>query len=255
MNATFRRPILASGHRSRPAARPRRTPLALRLLAIPVTIAVVVFGLWLTGGVITNDFALAMWLSVAWMGFAGLLALVIAARSRAFRWPVLAAYTVTAFAIGAWLASSIFVDNVVNEQVATAAPPAAHAGRGAEPARPPKTQPSQNVLVRSGRFVSVRHSARGDARVIGLARGGRVLTLTNFEVDNGPDLRVYLVKGLATSEDEVDDFVDLGGLKGNKGNQQYEISADVDLRRYSTAVIWCRAFSVLFARAPLQLPE
>jgi len=41
-------------------------------------------------------------------------------------------------------------------------------------------------------------------------------------------------------------------LKGNIGNQQYELPGDVTVSRYSTVVIWCRAFSVLFARAPLQ---
>jgi hypothetical protein len=93
---------------------------------------------------------------------------------------------------------------------------------------------------------------RDERRRSSLAQGGRVLTLTRFEVDNGPDLRVYLVAGPATTEGEVDDFEDLGGLKGNVGNQQYEIPADVSIDRYSTVVIWCRAFSVLFARAPLE---
>ena len=78
-----------------------------------------------------------------------------------------------------------------------------------------------------------------------------MLTLTNFEVDNGPDLRVYLVAGPARDESGVDDFEDLGALKGNKGNQQYELPPQLDLERYSTVVIWCRAFSVNFARAPL----
>jgi hypothetical protein len=77
-----------------------------------------------------------------------------------------------------------------------------------------------------------------------------VLTLTDFDVDNGPDLRLYLVAGPARSEDEVDDYVDLGALKGNRGDQQYELPAGLDLDRYATAVVWCRAFSVLFARAP-----
>jgi len=50
---------------------------------------------------------------------------------------------------------------------------------------------------------------------------------------------------------EVDEFTDLGSLKGNKGNQQYELPQEVDLGRPHTVVIWCRAFSVNFARAPL----
>ena len=61
-----------------------------------------------------------------------------------------------------------------------------------------------------------------------------------------------MVAGPARSESEVRDFRDLGGLKGNKGNQQYELPDDLDLGRYSTVVIWCRAFSVNFARAPLR---
>ena len=77
-----------------------------------------------------------------------------------------------------------------------------------------------------------------------------MLTLTGFEVDNGPDLRLYLVAGPARDEGEVRDYVDLGALKGNRGDQQYRLPAGVDLERYPTVVVWCRAFSVLFARAP-----
>jgi hypothetical protein len=208
----------------------------------------VLAGIWVTGALITNDFALAMWLTAGWMALAGLLAFATAFRSRAFRWPVLGAYVVTAAVIGGYLSMSVFMDNVVNEQVAVAAPLPAAGSQSAdgEPSEP------QNVLLRSGRFESVRHSATGKAQAIELAEGGRVLTLTDFDVDNGPDLRVYLVAGPATAEEEVDDLVELGGLKGNRGNQQYEIPGDVDVNRYSTVVIWCRAFSVLFARAPLQ---
>jgi hypothetical protein len=217
-----------------------RTLLALRVLSIPATVVVVVAGIWVTGAVLTNDFTLAMRLTAGWMAFAGLVALAIAFRSRAFRWPVLGTYAVTIAVIGGYLSLSMFRDDVVNEQVAVAAP------------RAPTSSGPRNVLLSSGRFESVRHEAEGRAQVIELARGGRVLTLTSFEVDNGPDLRVYLVAGPATTEGEVDDFDDLGGLKGNVGNQQYEIPDDVDLERYSTVVIWCRAFSVLFARAPLE---
>jgi hypothetical protein len=211
----------------------------LRLLAIPATVVIVVAGIWVTGAVLTNDFTLAMRLTAAWMAFAGLVAVAIAFRSRAFRWPVLGAYAATIAVVGGYLSLSMFRDDVVNEQVAVASP------------RAPASSVPRNVLLGSGRFEPVRHEAQGRAQTIDLARGGRVLTLTNFEADNGPDLRVYLVEGPATTEDEVDEFEDLGGLKGNIGNQQYEIPADVALERYSTVVIWCRAFSVLFARAPL----
>jgi hypothetical protein len=213
---------------------------ALRLLAIPATVVIVVAGIWVSGAVLTNDFTFAMRLTAGWIALAGLIAVAIAYRSRAFRWPVLGAYAATIIVIGGYLSLSMFRDDVVNEQVAVAA------------SRAPSSTAPRNVLLSGGRFESVRHEAQGRAEAIELAQGGRVLTLTNFEVDNGPDLRVYLVAGRATTEGEVDDFEDLGGLKGNVGNQQYEIPTNVNLDRYSTVVIWCRAFSVLFARAPLE---
>jgi hypothetical protein len=217
--------------------------LALRLLSVPIVVAVVLVGVWIAGAKITNDFALAMWLTVAWMALAGLICLGIALGRRKLAIPVLGAYLVTAAVLGVYLARSIFLDDEVNENVATAAEPAPARGGAARP---------QNRLLGRGRFESVRHQAEGVASAIGLARGGRVVTLTDFEVDNGPDLRVYLVAGPAREESEVDDFEDLGGLKGNKGNQQYELPRGTDLDRYTTVVIWCRAFSVLFARAPLR---
>jgi hypothetical protein len=216
------------------AAERRPVRLLVRLIAAPLTVVGVVAGVWLTGGVITNDFAVAMWLAAGWMALAGLVAVGIAVRSRTFGVPVLGAYLLTALVLGVYLGASVFLDDVVDERVASVAPA------------------SGNELVAAGRFHSVRHSARGDARVVELARGGRVLTLTGFEVDNGPDLRVYLVAGPATTESEVVEPLDLGGLKGNRGDQQYAIPAGVDVSRYSTVVIWCRAFSVLFARAPLR---
>ena len=218
---------LTARHQASRSASPR----LLRLLAAPVTAAVVLAGVGLAGGAITNDFGVAMWLTAGWMALAGAIALGIAVRSRAFRWPVLGAYAATAATLTVYLGASMFVDKVVDEQVAVAG--------------------SGNVVLGSGAFEPVRHAARGDARALELVQGGRVLTLTAFSVDRGPDLRVYLVAGPATSEGEVDEIVDLGGLKGNRGNQQYAIPASVDLERYSTVVIWCRAFSVLFARAPL----
>jgi Electron transfer DM13 len=213
---------------------------ALRLLAVPATVVIVVAGIWVTGALLTNDFTLAMRLTAGWIALAGLIAVAIAFRSRDFRWPVVGAYAATVVVIGGYLSLSTFRDDVVNEQVAMAA------------ARAPSSTGPRNVLLGAGRFESIRHEAEGRAQAIELAQGGRVLTLTNFEVDNGPDLRVYLVAGPATTEGEVDDFEDLGGLKGNVGNQQYEIRSEVNLDRYSTVVIWCRAFSVLFARAPLE---
>jgi hypothetical protein len=188
-------------------------------------------GIWVTGGLLTNDFTLAMALTAVWMGLAAAGVLVLAWKRPVVRVPAIAGYLLVAVVVGGYLARSTLVDDEVNERVVRAGP--------------------SNALLARGSFEPVAHSAEGTATTIRTASGERVLTLTNFDVDNGPDLRVYLVAGRARDESEVDDFRDLGGLKGNRGNQQYELPSGLDLRRYSTVVIWCRAFSVHFARAPL----
>ena len=74
---------------------------------------------------------------------------------------------------------------------------------------------------------------------------------------NGPDLRVYLVRHPDPSESsdvKKGEYVDLGPLKGNIGNQNYAIPAGTDVAQFASAVVWCRAFSVLFASAPFGAP-
>jgi hypothetical protein len=214
--------------------------LAARLLSVPLVAVVVLMGIWVTGGLITNDFRLAMALTAGWIAAAGLACGLIAWRRRELRVPVIGTFLVVAAIAGVYLGRSQFVDDVVDERVVAVSPRAPDTD-GATP---------RNVLLARGAFEDVAHSARGTARLIRTPRG-RVLTLTGFEVDNGPDLRVYVVAGPARSEEEVDEFTDLGSLKGNKGNQQYELPRKIALDRPHTVVIWCRAFSVNFARAPL----
>ena len=215
-------------------------------LAVAVAVVVIlVAGIWVSGGVITNDFGLAMALTAVWMGIAAAVCLAIAWRRPGLRVAVIGVYLVTAIVVGGYLGRSMLINDEVNERVVRVTPPAPYRGASGAAARP------HNVLLRRGSFESVAHPAKGTATTIRTAAGAKVLTLTNFEVDNGPDLRVYLVAGPARDESEVDDFEDLGALKGNKGNQQYELPPQLDLERYFTVVIWCRAFSVNFARAPL----
>ena len=90
------------------------------------------------------------------------------------------------------------------------------------------------------------HNAEGVGKIIQLADGTDILRLENFKATNGPDLYVYL------STDKTNaDIVNLGRLKGNIGNQNYLIPAGTDITKYNTALIWCRAFSVIFGSAQL----
>jgi Electron transfer DM13 len=215
----------------------------LRLALIPVVAALVLGGIWITGGVLTNNFRLSMLLTALWLGFAGLASLLVAWRRRSLALPVLGTFLVTAVGVGGYLVYKSSVDKVVDEQVAVAGPQAAPAGGGGD-----TTASAKNVALGDGRFTSGEHETMGTATLIRLGEGGTVLTLTEFETSPGPDLRVYLVTG---SADDHGDVIDLGGLKGNKGNQQYEVPASVDPERHRTVVIWCRAFSVAFGSASL----
>lgn len=90
------------------------------------------------------------------------------------------------------------------------------------------------------------HNVEGVAKVITLSDGKTFLRLENLKATNGPDLYVYLSTGKDSS-----DIVNLGRLKGNIGNQNYEIPTGTDLSKYNTVLIWCKAFSTLFGSATL----
>ena len=121
----------------------------------------------------------------------------------------------------------------------------------------PTTAPSQSSeprALKSGEFHAVEHEGRGTATIYELPDGKRVLRFENFEVLNGPDLYVYVSAAPdANDERTVEDagFVSLGQLKGNLGNQNYELPADLDLSRANSVSVWCQRFRVNFATAPL----
>jgi hypothetical protein len=106
----------------------------------------------------------------------------------------------------------------------------------------------------AGRFHGVAHESRGTATVYEVPGGKRVLRLTEFETSNGPQLRLYFVAAQdAADSDAVKKagFVSIGPLKGNKGDQNYELPADLDLAKYQAVTVWCERFGVNFATAPL----
>ena len=123
----------------------------------------------------------------------------------------------------------------------------------------PAAAPAGPELLRSGQFHDADsiHRGSGDAKLFRLTASESVLRLENLKVTNGPDLRVYLVRHpdpTKSGDVKPDEFVDLGPLKGNIGNQNYTVPAGTDVAQFASAVVWCRAFGVLFATAPLGLP-
>ena len=114
--------------------------------------------------------------------------------------------------------------------------------------------PAEPVALLSGQFHAVEHEGMGAATIYRLPDGKHVLRLENFEVLNGPDLYVYLSGALDANDEQAildGGYVSLGRLKGNKGNQNYELPPDLDLSKYHSVSIWCQRFRVNFATAPL----
>lgn len=87
------------------------------------------------------------------------------------------------------------------------------------------------------------HPASGTARIVTVG-GKSYLRYENFKTINGPDIFVYLAKDL-----EAKEFVNLGKVKATEGNVNYEIPANINPADYPYAIIWCRAFGVLFNSA------
>ncbi len=109
----------------------------------------------------------------------------------------------------------------------------------------------------TGKFHGKVHATFGRATVYQEADGKLVLRLTNFKTSNGPDVHVILVATKDAMDDanflrDNTDKVELGKLKGNEGDQNYEIPAGTDLAKFRTVSVYCERFNANFGAAPLE---
>ncbi len=181
-----------------------------------------------------------------------------------------------------WLISPYFIDDVVDEAFSTSIaeqvvtggelPAVAPPDSDAPPAGPPQIAlespppvavesseqetatpaPTGPVLLGSGEFVGLAgHSGTGDAGIFQNPDGSLVVRFENLDIENGPDLEVYLVPG----PDQVslaDGSIPLGALEGNIGDQNYELPPGTELAPGAyTVLVWCEAFSVEFVGATI----
>ena len=114
--------------------------------------------------------------------------------------------------------------------------------------------------IKSGSFQDADnfHKGSGQATIYRSPDGSHLLRLENLNVTNGPDLHVLLSPHVSPdkgSEVKTKGYVDLGKLKGNKGDQNYPIPDGVDIDIQSSVVIYCKPFSVVFSVAMLQNEE
>jgi len=126
------------------------------------------------------------------------------------------------------------------------------------PPVPSTTVPTTSAVpavpaVRVGSFRSIAHQTSGNVRVGATADGRQVVFLEDLATDNGPDVRVLLSPHPADGDASIlaSDALELGLMKGNVGDQTYEVPADVDLSQFQSVVLWCERFSVGFGVAGL----
>ncbi|MEV7541549.1 DM13 domain-containing protein [Streptomyces sp. NPDC089915] len=149
----------------------------------------------------------------------------------------------------------LWQDATLHEALPTASGIPAEPGP-ASSAVPPGASAVPQTLAR-GTLISHEHTTTGTVRLIRLSDGSRTLRLEGLDTSNGPDLRVWLsdapVKEGVAGWSVFDDgkHVSLGALKGNKGDQNYEIPAGVNLADYRSVTIWCDRFDVSFGAAAL----
>jgi len=112
----------------------------------------------------------------------------------------------------------------------------------------------QPSVLSQGSFHSGAHKTEGMAAIYQLADGERALRLTGFETSNGPAVHVYLVAASDARDNATvksAGFIDLGPIKGNKGDQNYVVPQSAELTKYRAVTIWCARFGVNFGTAPL----
>ncbi len=160
-------------------------------------------------------------------------------------------------AVGLFLAfavfgiQTLFYDTEVNEDFG--APALVSTEQGSPQAD--SAASSNPVVISSGEFHPVAHAGKGEAIVYRLEDGSHVLRLENLDIFNGPALYVYAVAAEDVKDNETVEeagFLNLGPLKGNRGNQTYELPAAFNPDKYRSISIWCKRFSVNFATAPLR---
>ena len=179
---------------------------------------------------------------------------------------------ILALALAWWLLSPLFLNTTVEEEFpfsATADMPVGMTQTEAENVMsgiakvnmeamedmPDEMAEAERVSSGSFRDADSFHKGSGSASIYRLPGGESVLRFEDLNVTNGPDLHVLLsTHPDPTSKQELGEagYITLGQLKGNRGNQNYDIPANTDLDSVGSVIIYCMPFHVIFSVALLQ---
>jgi hypothetical protein len=184
---------------------------------------------------------------------------------------ILAVIAIPILAFAWWLLSPLFLNTTVNEEFplsATADMPSGVTQQEAEDimegmakinmdaAEPMPEKMAEATVLASGKFRDGDsfHKGSGDVSLYRLANGDAVLRFEGLSVTNGPDLHILVsTHSDPMTKGELRDagYSTLGPLKGNRGDQNYELPSDVDPDSIGSVIIYCMPFHVIFSVAPL----
>ena len=163
----------------------------------------------------------------------------------------LAGAAVAAFVLVYFAPQDLFIDTSISEPVPTAA--ASTRPTTFTPTNAPPAASAAPIVLAQGAFRSGEHRTTGTARLLELAGGRTFVRLQDLDTSIGPDVRIWLTAADAQASDGIvhsSEYVDLGGLKANHGNQNYLVLAGTDLPSFRSVVVWCRRFEAVFGAAP-----
>lgn len=158
-----------------------------------------------------------------------------------------------AFVFEPW---ALWVDKTVDEAI-----PVAEAGSDATDAAVPDATPApvpvEPKVLAEGALISHEHETTGRVVILELADDSRILRLEDLDTSSGPDVEVWITDAPVIEGSDgwhvFDDgeYVELGDLKGNHGNQNYPLPDSVDLSELTSVSLWCDRFNVSFGAARL----
>lgn len=161
----------------------------------------------------------------------------------------LAGVLIVAGAFGWWTISPLFLTTTLNEDLpvratATVAPASIATATASAPAGP--------KVLAMGQLQRIDDLHRGTGPVTLVEVDGKTFVrFENVAIQNGPDLHVYLARGMGGAYDGNRDLY-LGTLKATNGSFNYELPGGTPVSDYKSVVVWCRAFTVLFTWADLR---
>ena len=114
--------------------------------------------------------------------------------------------------------------------------------------------PSASASLQDQAFFKKKYRIKGTWSLVERDGKNFIVFSDDFKTKNGPDLKIFLSPKSAADvngKNAVAGSINLGALKNKKGGQEYEIPAGTDLSTYSTVLVHCEAYSILWGGGAL----